>query len=65
MQIRLAVALTLAIPGVAAAPGFTVPFRLTPVPALLAYVFAFAITMSGSIWSSWRSATVPPDEAMR
>ncbi len=53
------------IPGVAAAPGFTVPFRLTPVPALLAYVIAVAITMSGSIWSSWRSAIVPPDEAMR
>jgi ABC-type lipoprotein release transport system permease subunit len=53
------------IPGVGAAPGFTVPFRLTPVPALLAYVIAIAITMSGSIWSSWRSAIVPPDEAMR
>jgi len=42
-----------------------VPFRLTPAPALLAYVVAFAITMSGSIWSTWKAATVPPDEAMR
>jgi len=53
------------IPGVARAPSFPVPFRLTPVPAMLAFVIALAITMSGSIWSSWRAAIVPPDEAMR
>ena len=53
------------IRGVALAPSFPVPFRLTPVPALLAFVIAFTITMTGSIWSSWRAAIVPPDEAMR
>lgn len=53
------------IPGIAADPGFPVPFRLTPVPALLAYIMAFAITMTGSVWSTWRAAIVPPDEAMR
>jgi len=53
------------IAGVSAAPSFPVPFRLTPVPAGLALIIALAITMSGSIWSSWRSAIVPPAEAMR
>ena len=53
------------ISGVAAVPSFPVPFRLTPVPAMLAFVIAFAITMTGSIWSSWRAAIAPPDEAMR
>lgn len=53
------------IRSVAHAPGFPVPFRLTPVPALLAFTIAFSVTMSGSIWSSWRAASVSPDEAMR
>lgn len=53
------------IPGVAAAPSFPVPFRLTPVPAVLAFVIAFTLTTTGSLWSSWRTAIVPPDEAMR
>ena len=53
------------IAGVESAPRFSVPFRLLPIPALLAFVIALAITMSGSIWSSWRAAIVSPDEAMR
>lgn len=53
------------IAGVARSPSFDVPFRLTPIVALLAFVIAFVITMSGSIWSTWRAAIVPPDEAMR
>lgn len=53
------------LPGVGHSPSFPVPFRLTPVPALLAVVIALTITLSGSIWSSWRSAIAPPDEAMR
>ena len=53
------------IAGVESAPRLSVPFRLLPIPALFAFVIAFAITMSGSIWSSWRAAIVSPDEAMR
>lgn len=52
-------------PGVSSAPSFPVPFRLTPVPAFLAFLIAFAITMSGTVWSTWRTAIVSPDEAMR
>ncbi len=46
-------------------PGFRVPFRLAPVPALLAFLIAFVVVMSGSVYSTWRSATAPPREAMR
>jgi ABC-type lipoprotein release transport system permease subunit len=51
--------------GVERAPGFRVPFRLTPVPALLAFLIAFVVVMSGSLYSTWRAATAPPREAMR
>jgi ABC-type antimicrobial peptide transport system permease subunit len=42
-----------------------VPFRLTPVPALLAFVVAFVIVLSGTLYSSWRAATAAPREAIR
>jgi ABC-type lipoprotein release transport system permease subunit len=47
------------------APDFTVPYRLTPVPVLLAFVLAFAVVFGGTLYSSWRAATTPPREAMR
>jgi ABC-type lipoprotein release transport system permease subunit len=51
--------------GVDAAPGFRVPFRLTPVPVLLAFLIGLIVVLSGTLYSSWRAATVPPGEAMR
>jgi ABC-type lipoprotein release transport system permease subunit len=51
--------------GVETAPGFRVPFRLTPAPVLIAFVLAFVIVLSGTMYSAWRSATAPPREAMR
>ena len=51
--------------GAGAAPSFTVPYRLAPVPALLAFVVALTVVMTGTLYSSWRAATVPPREAMR
>lgn len=51
--------------GVDAAPSFAVPYRLAPVPVLLAFVIALAVVMTGTLYSSWRAATVPPREAMR
>jgi ABC-type lipoprotein release transport system permease subunit len=47
------------------APGFRVPFRMLPVPVLLAFVIAFAVVLSGTLYSTWRAATTPPREAMR
>jgi ABC-type lipoprotein release transport system permease subunit len=51
--------------GVDTAPALAVPFRLAPVPALLAFVLSFVIVLSGTLYSSWRAATVAPREAMR
>jgi ABC-type antimicrobial peptide transport system permease subunit len=50
---------------VGAEPGFRVPFRLTPAPALLALLVALVVALSGSLYSTWRAATAPPREAMR
>jgi ABC-type lipoprotein release transport system permease subunit len=51
--------------GVAALPEIPVPFRLTPVPALLAFVLSLVVVLSGTLFSSWRAATATPREAMR
>ena len=51
--------------GAGAAPSFRVPFRLTPVPALLAFVMAFAVVLMGTLYSCWRAAVTPPRDAMR
>ncbi len=53
------------LPGMDAAPGFGVPFRLTPVPVLLAFLIALLVVLGGSTYSTWRAATAPPREAMR
>jgi ABC-type lipoprotein release transport system permease subunit len=46
-------------------PGFTVPFRLAPLPACIALLLAVVIVLSGSWFSAWRAAITPPREAMR
>jgi ABC-type antimicrobial peptide transport system permease subunit len=51
--------------GVDAAPGFRVPFRLTPIPVLLAFLIGLTVVLSGTLYSSWRAATAAPIEAMR
>lgn len=48
-----------------AAPSFQVPFRLTPVPLLLAAALSFAVIMTGTLYSTWRAASAMPREAMR
>jgi ABC-type lipoprotein release transport system permease subunit len=53
------------LPGVGVRPGFPVPFRLTPVPALLSFLLAVVLVLSGSVYATWRAAVVPPREAMR
>jgi ABC-type lipoprotein release transport system permease subunit len=51
--------------GVDVRPGFPVPFRLAPVPVLLAVLISTIIVMTGTVYSTWRAAVVPPREAMR
>jgi ABC-type lipoprotein release transport system permease subunit len=44
---------------------FPVPSRFLPLPCLFAFLFAIILTMVGSLYSTWKTATVPPVEAMR
>lgn len=53
------------ISGAAAKPDFIVPYRLTPIPCMLAFILALAIVLTGTLFSVWRAATVPPREALR
>jgi ABC-type lipoprotein release transport system permease subunit len=46
-------------------PEQRIPARFTPLPALLAVLFSLAVTMSGSILATWRTAIAPPAEALR
>lgn len=51
--------------GVDASPTFQIPFRLMPVPALLCFLMSFVLVLSGTLYSTWRAAIVPPSDAMR
>lgn len=53
------------LPGADATPGFRVPFRLSSLPVLLAFLIALVVVMSGSLYSTWRAAIAPPREALR
>lgn len=44
---------------------FPVPARFLPLPALLSFFFAVVLTMVGSLYSTWKTAIIPPAEAMR
>ena len=52
-------------PGAEASPTFRVPFRLTPVPALLGFIISFLLVATGTLYSTWRAATTPPALALR
>lgn len=51
--------------GVDAWPGFRVPYRLLPVPVLLSGLMGVLMTMTGTLYSSWRAAITPPGESMK
>ncbi|HEX3150040.1 MAG TPA: FtsX-like permease family protein [Gemmataceae bacterium] len=51
--------------GVDTAPRFPVPFTLTPVPVLLAFLIGLTVALTGTLYSSWRSAIAAPMDAMR
>jgi ABC-type lipoprotein release transport system permease subunit len=46
-------------------PRIHIPARFTPLPALLALCFSLAVTMSGSILATWRTAVTRPAEVLR
>jgi len=45
-------------------PAMDVPARFTPLPPLLALVFSLTVTMSGSIYTTWRTAITRPVEVL-
>jgi ABC-type lipoprotein release transport system permease subunit len=51
--------------GVGMKPTFPIPFRLTPVPVLLCFLLSVVLVLSGTLLSTWRSAVVPPRQALR
>jgi ABC-type lipoprotein release transport system permease subunit len=44
---------------------FAIPSRIFPIPFLLSTMMALILTMVGNIYSTWRTAVVPPSEAMK
>jgi len=48
-----------------ATPAYTLPFRLAPVPVILATALAVAVVATGTLLSTWRTAAAPPVEALR
>jgi len=46
-------------------PGFHVPSRFIPAPAFLSFLLALVITMTGSLYNTWRTATAPAAITMR
>jgi ABC-type lipoprotein release transport system permease subunit len=53
------------LPGVERTPGFRVPFRLMPAPALLTLLVSIVVVASGSLNATWRTAMASPREMMR
>lgn len=53
------------IAGIGMIPDFPVPSRFLPLPCALSFLLALTLTMVGSIYSTWRTSTIPPAEAMR
>lgn len=53
------------IPGAETIPPFPVPSRFMPLPFVFSFFFALLLTMTGSIYFTWRAAIVPPAEAMK
>ena len=46
-------------------PDFTVPSRFLPLPLFFAFLLALLLTMTGSLYNTWRFATSAPAEAIR
>jgi ABC-type antimicrobial peptide transport system permease subunit len=44
---------------------FPIPSRFMPVPFMLSFFFALVLTLTGSIYSTWKAAVVSPAEAMK
>jgi ABC-type lipoprotein release transport system permease subunit len=46
-------------------PEIAIPSRFLPLPALLALVFSLVVTMTGSIYTTWRTSITRPVDVLR
>jgi ABC-type antimicrobial peptide transport system permease subunit len=46
-------------------PDIAIPSRFLPLPALLAFVFSVVVTMTGSIYTTWRTSITRPVDVLR
>lgn len=46
-------------------PNFQIPAKFLPLPCLLSFFFSFILTMTGSIYSSWKASTESPVLTMK
>jgi ABC-type lipoprotein release transport system permease subunit len=46
-------------------PAFPVPARFVPIPVFLSFLLALTLTMTGSLYNTWRIATTPAAETLR
>lgn len=53
------------VPNVEIMVPFPIPGKLFPVPAMPVGMLALILTMVGGLYSTWRTAVVPPGEAMK
>jgi ABC-type lipoprotein release transport system permease subunit len=53
------------VPDLPAFPAVRIPARFLPLPAILALVLSLAVTMTGSLYATWRSAVTRPADVLR
>jgi ABC-type antimicrobial peptide transport system permease subunit len=53
------------LPDLPAFPEMDIPAHFSPLPAALALMFSLVVTMSGSVFATWRTAITRPAEVLR
>lgn len=53
------------LPGLGRSPQVRIPFRLLPVPVVLAALLSWIVVACGSLYVTWRTAMPPPANALR
>jgi len=53
------------VSGISIWPAVTIPYRLLTAPAVITLVLSITITMTGSMYSTWRTAIANPSTVIR
>ena len=46
-------------------PAMVIPSRFLPVPVFMSFAFSLVVTMTGSVYATWRTAITDPVEVLR